>query len=210
MSHSGKATPCWQSRFFPLVAHPAKIRTIFHKQRVAEFSRHLHHRGMSAVSNLANFHHWLLDGKPEALAYPQVIVLHGASQYPQLSTAIAHYLNEYDDQANGHWICSNAELIEAIAADPMQRKLLGIDQTCEKCPPTGPCGLRKVIKGMAQRGHVIIESIHAAAATEGLDGVFHVSLSKGPKDFHVHLNAERFDERCRSNENSCAEDQHPC
>lgn len=151
---------------------------------------------MSAVSNLANFHHWLLDGKPNALAYPQVIVLYGASPYPQLSTAIAHYLNEYDDQANGHWICAHAELIETIAGDSMQRKLLGVDQTCEKCPPTGPCGLRKVIKGMAVRGHVIIESIHAAAATEGLDGVFHVSLSKGHKDCHVHINAERFDERC--------------
>ncbi|MEN9992213.1 MAG: hypothetical protein RLZZ224_1915 [Verrucomicrobiota bacterium] len=151
---------------------------------------------MSAVSNLANFHHWLLDGKPNALAYPQVMAVHGTCAYPWLTTAIANYLNEYDDQANGHWICANADLIETIAGDAMQRRLLGVDQTCEKCPPTGPCGLRKVIKGMAQRGHVIIESIHATAATEGLEGVFHVSLTKGLKDCHVYVHAERFDERC--------------
>lgn len=151
---------------------------------------------MTLVRTLSDFHHWLLDGKPDLTSHPHVIVLHGAGSFPLLGAAIAHYLNEYDDQAAGHWMAMPPHLIDAIAADAAQRRLLGVDQPCDKCPPTGPCGLRKVIKGLALHGHVVLDSPHASAATEKIDGVFHVSLSTMHKDCHMHLNAARFDERC--------------
>jgi hypothetical protein len=151
---------------------------------------------MSSVLSLSSFHHWLLDGKPDLLGHLRVIVLHGAKEFPELADSIAHYLNEYDDQADGHWIAPSTQLIDAIAADPAQRRLLGIDQPCEKCPPTGPCGLRKVIKGLALHGHVVLDSIHAATATDAVEGIFHVSLGAPHKNCHMHLNAERFKRRC--------------
>lgn len=151
---------------------------------------------MSSVPSLSAFHHWLLDGKPDLLGHFRVIVLHGTAALPEIAGTIAHYLNEYDDQADGHWLAPSAQLIDVIAADPAQRRLLGVDQPCDKCPPTGPCGLRKVIKGLALHGHVVLDSIHAASATETLEGIFQVSLNGQHKNCHMHLNAERFDQRC--------------
>lgn len=155
-----------------------------------------HSVAMSHPSALSEFHHWLLDGKPDLTGHPHVIVLYGAESFHGLTRALAHYLNEYDDEAHGHWMAAQAPLIESIAGDATQRKLLGVDQACEKCPPTGPCGLRKVIKALAQQGHVVFDSPHAAAATESVDGVFYVSLSAFHKDCHMHLNASRFHQRC--------------
>lgn len=151
---------------------------------------------MNSVSTLSDFHHWLLDGHPQGLTEPQAIVLSGTEKFSGLGSSIVQYLNEYDDRSHGHWMSVTPPLIETIAADATQRKLLGVDTSCEKCPPTGPCGLRKVIKGMATRGHVVIVSPHAAAATQTLEGVFHVSLSDYQKDCHIHLHADLFDERC--------------
>jgi hypothetical protein len=151
---------------------------------------------MSHPSTLSEFHHWLLDGKPSQACHPQVIVIHGAESFHELTRALVHYLNEYDDHAHGHWMAVASPLIESIAGDATQRKLLGVDQACEKCPPTGPCGMRKVIKALAQQGHIVLDSPYAAAATENIDDVFHVSLSAFHKDCHMHLNAARFDQRC--------------
>lgn len=151
---------------------------------------------MTSPGTLTEFHHWLLDGKPDYVDHPHVIVLYGAEKYPSLTRALAHYLNEYDDEAHGHWMGVQQPLIATIAADAAQRSLLGVDQSCEKCPPTGPCGQRKVIKALVQHGHVVIDSPHASAATENIDGVFHVSLSEFHKHCHMHLNASRFEERC--------------
>lgn len=174
----------------------AKIRTTFANWRGAHRHGLRHDVSMSSVSSLSAFHHWLLDGKPDLLGHLRVIVLHGASTLPELAGSIAHYLNEYDDQADGHWLAPSTDLIHAIAGDAAQRRLLGVDQPCEKCPPTGPCGLRKVIKGIALHGHVVLDSIHASSATQELDGIFHVSLSGQHKDCHMQLNASRFQQRC--------------
>lgn len=151
---------------------------------------------MTAASSLTDFHHWLLDGKPDLVDHPHVIVLYGAEKFPCLPRALAHYLNEYDEEGHGHWMGAQPQLIESIAADATQRNLLGVDQACDKCPPTGPCGLRKVIKALVKHGHVVIDSPHAAAATESIEGVFHVSLGAFHKHSHMHLNAARFEERC--------------
>jgi len=157
-----------------------------------------HDAAMSSAKTLSAFHHWLLDGKPDLLGHLRVMVLHGTQSFPDLAGSIAHYLNEYDDRADGHWLAVGEPLIATIAADAAQRRLLGVDQPCDKCPPAGPCGLRKVIKGLALHGHVVLDSIHAGAATETLDGVFHVSLGAPhkDKDCHMHLNAARFHEHC--------------
>jgi len=157
----------------------------------------LHHgRTMSATSAITEFHHWLLDGKPDRFEHPHVIVLYGTENFPSLARSLAHYLNEYDEGADGHWMDVQQSLVEIIAGDAAQRSLLGVDQSCGKCPPTGPCGMRKVIKALVQQGHVILDSPHAGAATEGIDGVFHVSLTAFHKHCHIHLNAERFEGRC--------------
>ena len=151
---------------------------------------------MTPVKSLTAFHHWLLGDAPDTQGFLRSIVLHGAQKMPNLSAAIAHYLNQYDDEANCRWMAMETLLIEAIAGDHSQRKLLGMGEPCEKCPPTGPCGLRKVIKAAALHGHVVLDSIHAPAATQELEGVFHVSLQGSHKDCHMFLNPERFNEKC--------------
>lgn len=151
---------------------------------------------MTAAKTITAFHHWLLDGAPDTKGYLHVIVLHGVKNQSSLSHDIAHYLNEYDSEAHGNWLAPSQQLIEVIAGDASQRKLLGVDEACSKCPPTGPCGQRKVIKGLALHGHVVLDSIHSPAATVDLDGVFHVSLAPGNKDCHMRLNPEKFNHRC--------------
>lgn len=151
---------------------------------------------MTSAVSLTTFHHWLLEAKPDMMEKTRVIVLHGAKSFPALIDSITHYLNEYDEEAHGGWLAATDAMISAIAADAAQRRLLAVDAPCEKCPPTGPCGLRKVIAGMAKHGHVVLDSVHAAQATADLNGVFHVSLAAYHKDCHLHLNASRFDQRC--------------
>lgn len=151
---------------------------------------------MTLAKTLTAYHHWLLDGAPDDTGHLHVIVLHGVENQGVLSQQIAQYLNEYDSDGHGRWLAPTQELIETIAGDPSQRKLLGIEEACGKCPATSPCSQRKVMKGMARHSFVVLDSVHAAGAVEDLEGIFHISLTLDHNDCHMRLNTEKFNPRC--------------
>ena len=151
---------------------------------------------MPPAKTLNDFHRWLLDDTPDTVGYLRVIVIHGAAEYPLLAAAVSEYLNEYDDDSKGKWLALAPSLIEAIADDSAQRRLLGVEDPCPKCPPTGPCGLRKVIKALALHGRVVLDSEHAPKATHDLEGIFHVGLATDMKDCHLTINPGKFKARC--------------
>jgi hypothetical protein len=155
---------------------------------------------MPPASSIATFHHWLMADPPESMP-ATTIVLHGSDGRPagQLAEAIARYLNEFDDESDGHWMAFEPDLIQTIAGNPGDRRLLGIHEGSTNGSATGPVGLREAIRALAQRGHAVLDTPLAAAATRELPGAFHVALGL-PADFlddcHMILNPKRFGPRC--------------
>lgn len=147
---------------------------------------------MKAAQTLSSFHHWLLDADQPGAGLSRVLVLHGSQMHPELSGEIADYLNQYDEDSRGRWIAMHPSLIEAIARDASQRRLLGMADPCPNCPPAGPCGLRKVVRALAGHGHIVIDSPHAPVAADAAINVFHVSLEPGHDGCHLQLNPDCF------------------
>jgi hypothetical protein len=143
------------------------------------------------------FHEWLLSTADES-ASASSIVLHGATN-ARLAAAIACYLNEYDDEGDGRWISIPPELVAGIAADPSQRALLGIGESCVNCPPTSLCGQKKTLAALALRGHVVLDSPLAAAAAGELENTFHAGIgmpANGMDGCHLIVNPELLPENC--------------
>lgn len=155
---------------------------------------------MSAALSVSAFHQWLLAGDPQRAADCS-IVLHGvtASFGSDLAPRLANHLNEYDDSSEPAWLDVSTTLLTAIASDANHRQLLGIGEGCPNCPPTGPCGLKKILTALATRGRVILDSPLAAAATRGVESVFHAGIGLPPDaldECHVIINPGRFPEHC--------------
>lgn len=155
---------------------------------------------MSAVLSVSSFHQWLLAGDPQRAADCS-IVLHGVTAGFGLDFAprLAAHLNEYDDSSEPAWLDVSTGLLTAIAGDAGHRRLLGISDSCPNCPPTGPCGLKKTLAALATRGRVVLDSPLAAAATRGMEGVFHAGIGLPPDgldECHVIINPDRFPEGC--------------
>jgi len=158
------------------------------------------HSPMPPVSSIATFHHWLMAEPPEAMP-SHAIVLHGTDGRPSghLAQAIARYLNEFDDESEGHWMAFDPGLVETIAANPGDRRMLGLRDPQTNGSLTGPVGLKEAIRALADRGHAVLDTPLAAAATREMPGAFHVALGL-PADFlddcHMILNPKRFGPRC--------------
>jgi len=150
------------------------------------------------VSTLTDFHHWLLSGDTSGAPF---LILYTREQ-PSISCAasVARHLNEYDDRANGNWIAINAEVVHAIAADPAQRRLLGVDAACPKCPPTSECGIRKVLVALAKRGNIVFDHPSAFAAIGdnpmGFRAAVGAPAQKDLDDYHLIIQPSAFDSRC--------------
>lgn len=155
---------------------------------------------MTTASSIASFHHWLMTEPKEPIA-GCAIVLHGSDGRPagQLAQSIARYLNEFDDESDGHWMAFDPELLEAIAANPGDRRLLGIREPAANGSATGPVALSQAIRSLALRGHAVLDTPLAAATTRDLPGSFHVALglpANSLDDCHMILNPKRFNVRC--------------
>ena len=147
------------------------------------------------ASNLPAFHRWFLAGRTASPA----IVLHGFPELPPgLAPAVAHHLNEFDEDAGGNWTAFAPALIHAVAETPHQRNLLGLGDGCKDCPPNSPCGRRKVLAALARHGHAVLDGVLAVEACKDLGNVFRVSLGPAPaegKNFHLVLRPELFSDR---------------
>jgi hypothetical protein len=155
---------------------------------------------MPTTQSLPAFHRWLLGGAAACQGACAIVIHRGpADATPQLAPRIAAHLNEYDGEGEGRWISIPAEMVGTIANDPAQRALLGIGEGCANCPPASPCGLKKTLAALAKHGHVVLESPLAAAATHGVEQVFHVGVGLPPdglEDCHVIINPELFQADC--------------
>jgi len=149
------------------------------------------------ATTLTEFHHWLLTEKTTGAPF---VLLHAASDGPiGCAAAVARLLNEFDEESEGNWIALTPQIIQAIAADPAQRRLLGVTDSCGKCPPTSRCGLRKVLTAIARRGHVVFDGPLAFEATEEEANGFRASFGipgTAPESYHIILNPARFHARC--------------
>ncbi len=142
------------------------------------------------------FHQWLLTGTGEVNEAVSLIITHpsGASFAP----GVAVYLNRYDDASQDRWLAVTPELLTMIAADPGLRGLLGLGDPCPNCPPDGPCGLKKILRAFADRGHVVLDHPLAEVATRDLESAFRIAVEP-PSDeagnCHAVINPEHFPER---------------
>ncbi|BCX50048.1 hypothetical protein HAHE_39560 [Haloferula helveola] len=112
---------------------------------------------------------------------------------PTLLAAVCRQMNLCCDDGNTCWMAFGPADIHVIAADEATRNLLGID-TCAKCPPTGPCGRRKVIRALAARGDAILGDPLADAALENERNILRLEvcgssglISLRPTDQQRHL-----------------------
>jgi len=129
------------------------------------------------------------------------IILHGSDgQAPgKLAADIADYLNEFDDESGGNWLAFETSLVDAITANPGDRRLLGLTESAAGTSPPGPSAIQQVIQALAERGHAVLDTPLAAAATRDLRGAFHVALGlpvEALDECHMILNARRFGPRC--------------
>lgn len=149
-------------------------------------------RAMHAVSTISSFQQWL-QAAPSEVPVACSIVLHGtpAALCPRLSAGIAAYLNEYDDDGDGRWLAVPSDLVPLITDDPSHRHLLGLAGEAEHYQPTNPYGIQRALAALAARGHCVLDSPLASAATCGLKNVFHVGIGLPPDsmaDCHIILN----------------------
>ena len=155
---------------------------------------------MPAVPSTPVFHQWLHAAAPEAPAACSII-LHGtpAALSPQLSAGIASYLNEYDDDGDGRWLAVPADLIPFIAEEVSDRYLYGTAEDPGHAASIRPFGIQSALKTIAARGHVVMDTPLASAATRGLDNVFNVGIGLPPDGLskcHIILNPDLFQITC--------------
>ncbi len=152
---------------------------------------------MIANNSLSTFHQWLL-AEPSGSAPARTIILHGDSTVfsDRLIEEIATYLNEYDDDGAGRWLSAISDLVLQISGNPDLRQLLGMAEACQSCPPDGPCGLRKTLTALGQRGHVIFRASAPPAKVLELPEAFHAGVGNGlgpTRKCHLVLNPDLMD-----------------
>lgn len=149
------------------------------------------------ATELSNFHRWLLT---DAASGSPSIVVHGYTRVPAgLPAAVARHLNEFDEDASGNWISFAPDLIDRIAASATQRCLLGLTNPCECAAPRAECShLRETLKGLADRGHAVLDGAIAIEASQASPNVFRVWLGWPPdqgETLHLILHPDHFDHR---------------
>ena len=105
---------------------------------------------------------------------------------PRVATALAVYLNEFDDSNNSpHWLPITDHRLEQLQAHPDFREMLGHDRADDP---------DSAIAYLSQQGGVVLELPQCHEQTADSPAVFQVSLScKEPEDasHHLWLNAKR-------------------
>jgi hypothetical protein len=142
------------------------------------------------------FHQWLLTGTGELDEVVSLVITHPSGV--NFAPSVAGYLNRYDDASQDRWLAVSPELLAMIAADRGLRGLLGLGDPCPNCPPDGPCGIKKILRAFAERGHVVLEHPLAGIATQDLESAFRIAVEP-PSDeagnCHAVINPEHFPER---------------
>lgn len=142
------------------------------------------------------FHQWLLTGTGEIDDAVSLVITHSSGA--SIAPSVAVYLNRYDDASQDRWLAVSQELLAMIAADRGLRGLLGLGDPCPNCPPDGPCGLKKILRAFAGRGHVVLDHPLAEVATRDLESAFRIAVeppSDEVENCHAVINPGHFLER---------------
>lgn len=141
------------------------------------------------------FHRWLLSGSSDPMDAVSVIITHRSKV--RYAPPVAGYLNRYDDASQDRWLAVSDELIAEIAADRGLRGFLGLGDPCPNCPPSGPCGIKKILRAFAERGHVVFDHPLAEIANRDVEAAFRIVIDP-PSDeagnCHAVINPEHFPE----------------
>jgi hypothetical protein len=143
---------------------------------------------------------WLAEwlGRTTDLAPQRSIVIGSkcSADLKLIGTEVAHYLNEFDDQAEGHWHDFSHDDLYRLAGDPACREM--ILSGCELDPHSGPpdSDLDRVARRLARLGGAILEGQYSLDATNDLDTAFRVCLcGQHPaciEPCHIWLNPTTF------------------
>jgi hypothetical protein len=147
---------------------------------------------MIATHSFLKFNQWLLTA-PTQSAPVRTVILHGdpAIFSDRLIEDVAVYLNEYDDEGGGRWLAATSELVLKVSGNRDLRQLLGMAENCPNCPPSGPCGIRKTLTALGQRGHVIFRAAVPPGKNLELPNAFHAGIGSGSvAKCHLILNPD--------------------
>ncbi len=144
------------------------------------------------ITTLTDFHHWLLAEETDGA--PFILLETGDLPRTSCAAAVARHLNEFDETSGGNWVALDSEVIQAIANDPAQRKLIGLNG--DTASP--PC-LAEVFAALARRGHIVINHPGAKKTLAGHRLGFLAALGvppNGGEGFHIILDPNAFPARC--------------
>jgi len=155
---------------------------------------------MTASTSMSVFHQWLL-AAPVNPASGCAIMLHCADSCPSgpLIRDIAAYLNEYDDDGDGRWLPATPDLVEKIASDAHQRRLLGLKEWAAHEAGAPQTAYRKTLASLGQRGHVVFRAPVGGNAPPRLANTFHAGVGRArelPTTCHLILNPELLEQKC--------------
>jgi len=153
---------------------------------------------MSVSTSLSVFHQWLL-ADPASKASACTIILHCDDSWPcaRLIQDLADYLNEYDDEGDGHWLPATPDLVAKISRETSHRRLLGLQEITHPGDPATEH--RQTLSGLGQRGHVVFRSPGLSDEDLNLANTFHAGIGRHreiPEKCHLFLNSELMDQKC--------------
>jgi hypothetical protein len=148
-------------------------------------------------ADLATFHRWFFAGRTSR---PPSIIIHGEDELPMgFEAAVARHLNQFDEDASGCWMSFPPELVEQIAASPVERLLLGL---YGECNPTSPdCERREVISALAAHGQAVMGGDDAMQSCSEKENIFRAWLGSPPgcsRSLHIILEPRHFAHRSLS------------
>jgi len=149
---------------------------------------------MTATNFLSDFNKWLL-AEPVITLPARTLILHGDSTVfsDRLIEEIAAYLNEYDDDGAGRWLAATSDLVRQVSENLDLRRLLGMAESCPNCPPSGPCGIRKTLTALGQRGHVVFLAVISPGKDLELPDAFHACIGSArstARKCHLFVNPD--------------------
>lgn len=155
---------------------------------------------MTASSTLTEFHQWLLAGSCVSTGARSLMLLGDADDWLEpIVSAVAEYLNEYDDSCDGRWLAVTRDLVGRIAIDSANQRLLGLRVGIDEERRDAATASLEVMGALCSRGHLVMAAPATLPAEADNPGVFKVGVgctSELVERCHMTLNPDLIDPEC--------------
>jgi hypothetical protein len=154
---------------------------------------------MTASTSMSVFCQWLL--AESAGQHPScAIMLHGDPTLvnDHLIQDVTDYLNEYDDAADGIWLSATNELVQKVANDPSNRRLLGLADLQNQSDANTHTEFLKALVAIGKKGHIVCLSPVSCPDDLQTSKTFHAGVGAADtihKECHMILNPDRIDQK---------------